>query len=95
MLINKQELFDLIDKYVTWSLRVRDLGKIFNCDYIYECDFVDYSAQLFQSYISLLFDEDGVDELYSYTLNKIDNNTYSYDKSFDELWEFLKNHCNL
>lgn len=94
MLINKKELLDLIDKYVIWSLQIRDLGKIFDYEYIYECNFVDYPAQIFQSYISLLFDEDGVDELYSYILNQIDNNIYSYDKSFDELWKFIKNHCN-
>jgi hypothetical protein len=62
-MITKEEFIGLILKQQEWSNRVDEVSEALNVPTLFESDWVEYAAILFDKTIDLLFNEDGVDDI--------------------------------
>ena len=61
-MITKEEFIKLVSDQEKWDNRLDEVGKILNCSPL-EMDWVEYGARLFDTTLSILFEEEGVDDI--------------------------------
>lgn len=61
-MITKEEFIKLVSGQEKWDNRLDEVGKILNCSPL-EMDWVEYGANLFETTINILFEEEGVDDI--------------------------------
>ena len=99
-MITKEEFIDLILKQQEWSNRVDEVSEALNVPTLFESDWVDYAAVLFDKTLALLFNEDGIDDIYWWMYEKSENPELKmWDESgkeiptdtVEDLWNLVKN----
>ncbi len=98
-MITKEEFIDLILKQQEWSNRVDEVSEALNVPTLFESDWVEYAAILFDKTIDLLFNEDGVDDIDWWIYEKagnpelkmwdVDDNEIPTE-TIDDLWNIVK-----
>lgn len=101
-MITKEEFIDLISKQQKWSNRVDEVSEALNVSTLFESDWVEYAASLFDKTIDFLFNEEGVDDISWWLYEKSSNpelKMFDTDGSeiptetIDDLWEIVKDNC--
>ena len=99
-MITKEKFIDLILKQQEWSNRVDEVSEALNVPTLFESDWVDYAAVLFDKTLALLFNEDGIDDIYWWMYEKSENPELKmWDESgkeiptdtVEDLWNLVKN----
>ena len=72
-MITKEEFIDLILKQQEWSNRIDKISEALNIPTLFESDWVEYASVLFEKTLDLLFNEDGVDDIYWWMYEKSGN----------------------
>lgn len=72
-MITKEEFIDLILKQHEWSNRIDKISEALNIPTLFESDWVEYASVLFEKTLDLLFNEDGVDDIYWWMYEKSGN----------------------
>ena len=98
-MITKEEFIDFILKQQEWANRIDEVSGVLNVSSLFECDWIDYTSNLFDKTISLLFNEYGVDDINWWLYEKsgnpelkmwdADENEIPTD-TIDDLWEIVK-----
>ena len=98
-MITKDEFIDLILKQQEWSNRVDEVSEALNVPTLFESDWVEYAARLFDKTINFLFTEEGADDINWWLYEKsgnpelkmwdADENEIPTD-TIDDLWEIVK-----
>ena len=98
-MITKEEFTDLILKQQKWSDRVDEVSEALNVPTLFESDWVEYAASLFDKTINFLFTEEGIDDISWWLYEKsgnpelkmwdADENEIPTD-TIDDLWEIVK-----
>ena len=98
-MITKEEFIDLILKQQKWSNRVDEVSEALNVPTLFESDWVEYASILFDKTLVLLFNEDGVDDIYWWMYEKSENPELKmWDESgkeiptdtVEDLWNLVK-----
>ena len=63
-MITKEEFIDLILKQQEWYNRIDEVSEALSVPTLLESDWVEYASVLFDKTLDLLFNEDGVDDIY-------------------------------
>ena len=99
-MITKEEFIDLILKQQEWSNRVDEVSEALNVPTLFESDWVEYASALFDKTLTLLFNEDGIDDIYWWMYEKSENPELKmWDESgkeiptdtVEDLWNLVKN----
>ena len=99
-MITKEKFIDLILKQQEWSNRVDKVSEVLNVPTLFESDWVEYASVLFDKTLALLFNEDGIDDIYWWMYEKSENPELKmWDESVKEiptdtvedLWNLVKN----
>lgn len=61
-MITKEEFIKLIEDKKKWEHRIDEVSEVLRCNPL-EMDWVEYGAILFDNVLSLLFEEDGADNI--------------------------------
>ena len=97
-MITKEEFIKLVSGQEKWDNRLDEVGKILNCSPL-EMDWVEYGANLFETTINILFEEEAVDNINWWLYEKDGRPDYKmWDKdgneipteTLDDLWEIVK-----
>ena len=72
-MITKEEFIDLILKQQEWSNRIDEVSEALNVPTLFESDWVEYASFLFDKTLTLLFNEDGIDDIYWWMYEKSGN----------------------
>ena len=72
-MITKEEFIDLILKQQEWSNRIDEVSEALNVPTLFESDWVEYASVLFDKTLTLLFNEDGIDDIYWWMYEKSEN----------------------
>lgn len=98
-MITKEEFIDLILKQQKWSNRVDEVSEALNVPTLFESDWVEYAAILFDKTLDLLFNEDGVDDIYWWMYEKSGNPEFKMldengkeipTDTVEDLWNLVK-----
>lgn len=98
-MITKEEFIDLILKQQEWSNRIDEVSEALNVPTLFESDWIEYTATLFDKTINFLFNEDGVDDIYWWMYEKSGNSELKmWDASgkeiptdtVEDLWNLVK-----
>ena len=98
-MITKEEFIDLILKQQKWSNRVDEVSEALNVPTLFESDWVEYAAILFDKTLYLLFNEDVVDDIYWWMYEKSGNPEFKmWDENgkeiptdtVEDLWNLVK-----
>lgn len=99
-MITKEKFIDLILKQQEWSNRVDEVSEVLNVPTLFESDWVEYASILFDKTLALLFNEDGIDDIYWWMYEKSENPELKmWDESgkeiptdtVEDLWNLVKN----
>ncbi len=99
-MITKEKFIDLILKQQEWSNRVDEVSEVLNVPTLFESDWVEYASVLFDKTLALLFNEDGIDDIYWWMYEKSENlELKMWDESgkeiptdtVEDLWNLVKN----
>ena len=99
-MITKEKFIDLIFKQQEWSNRVDKVSEVLNVPTLFESDWVEYASVLFDKTLALLFNEDGIDDIYWWMYEKSENPELKmWDESgkeiptdtVEDLWNLVKN----
>ena len=99
-MITKEKFIDLISKQQEWSNRVDEVSEVLNVPTLFESDWVEYASVLFDKTLALLFNEDGIDDIYWWMYEKSENPELKmWDESgkeiptdtVEDLWNLVKN----
>ena len=99
-MITKEEFIDLILKQQKWCNRSDEVSEALNVATLFECDWVEYASVLFDKTLTLLFNEDGIDDIYWWMYEKSENPELKmWDESgkeiptdtVEDLWNLVKN----
>lgn len=99
-MITKEKFIDLISKQQEWSNRVDEVSEALNVPTLFESDWVEYASVLFDKTLALLFNEDGIDDIYWWMYEKSENPELKmWDESgkeiptdtVEDLWNLVKN----
>ena len=99
-MISKEKFIDLILKQQEWSNRVDKVSEVLNVPTLFESDWVEYASVLFDKTLALLFNEDGIDDIYWWMYEKSENPELKmWDESgkeiptdtVEDLWNLVKN----
>ena len=99
-MITKEEFIDLILKQQEWSNRVDEVSEALNIPTLFESDWVENASVLFDKTLALLFNEDGIDDIYWWMYEKSENPELKmWDESgkeiptdtVEDLWNLVKN----
>lgn len=98
-MITKEKFIDLILKQQEWSNRVDEVSEVLNVPTLFESDWVEYASVLFDKTLALLFNEDGIDDIYWWMYEKSENPELKmWDESgkeiptdtIEDLWNLVK-----
>lgn len=98
-MITKEEFIDLILKQQKWSDRVDKVSEALNVPTLFESDWVEYASILFDKTLKLLFNGDGIDDIYWWMYEKSGNPELKmWDESgkeiptdtVEDLWNLVK-----
>ena len=98
-MITKEKFIDLILKQQEWSNRVDKVSEVLNVPTLFESDWVEYASVLFDKTLALLFNEDGIDDIYWWMYEKSENPELKmWDESgkeiptdtVEDLWNLVK-----
>lgn len=98
-MISKEEFNKLIEDHIHWSNRIDEVSKVLNFTSLFECDWIDYAAQLFENTINMLFTNDGIDTINWWIYDKRGRSDFKmWDKddneipteTIDDLWNIIK-----
>lgn len=98
-MITKEEFIDLILKQQKWSDRVDKVSEALNVPTLFESDWVEYASILFDKTLKLLFNGDGIDDIYWWMYEKSGNPEFKmWDESgkeiptdtVEDLWNLVK-----
>lgn len=101
-MITKEKFIDLISEHQKWANRIDEVSEVLDVPSLFECDWVDYTAMLFDKTLNFLFKEEGVDHINWWLYEK---NGLSSMKMWDEtgeeiptetlgdLWEIVKEYA--
>ena len=98
-MITKEKFIDLILKQQEWSNRVDEVSEVLNVPTLFESDWVEYASVLFDKTLALLFNEDGIDDIYWWMYEKSENPELKmWDESgkeiptdtVEDLWNLVK-----
>lgn len=99
-MITKEKFIDFILKQQEWSNRVDEVSEVLNVPTLFESDWVEYASVLFDKTLALLFNEDGIDDIYWWMYEKSENPELKmWDESgkeiptdtVEDLWNLVKN----
>lgn len=99
-MITKEEFIDLILKQQEWSNRVDEVSEVLNVPTLFESDWVEYASVLFDKTLALLFNEDGIDDIYWWMYEKSENPELKMwnesgkeipTDTVEDLWNLVKN----
>lgn len=99
-MITKEKFIDLISKQQEWYNRVDEVSEALNVPTLFESDWVEYASVLFDKTLALLFNEDGIDDIYWWMYEKSGNPELKmWDESgkeiptdtVEDLWNLVKN----
>lgn len=99
-MITKEKFIDLILKQQEWSNRVDEVSEVLNVPTLFESDWVEYASVLFDKTLALLFNENGIDDIYWWMYEKSENPELKmWDESgkeiptdtVEDLWNLVKN----
>lgn len=99
-MITKEKFINLILKQQEWSNRVDEVSEVLNVPTLFESDWVEYASVLFDKTLALLFNEDGIDDIYWWMYEKSENPELKmWDESgkeiptdtVEDLWNLVKN----
>lgn len=100
-MITKEEFIDLISNYKKWDDRLDEVCKVLNCNPL-EMDWVEYGAKLFDTTLSILFEEEGVDDINWWLFEKpaLPLGSGMWDEegneipteTVEDLWNIVKNY---
>lgn len=100
-MITKEEFKDLIQKQQSWDKRIDQVSEVLGNICLLDFDWVEYAAMLFEKTLSLLFTEEGVDDIDWWIYEKDgrqemkmwdkDNNEIPTE-TLDDLWEIVKDY---
>ena len=99
-MITKEKFIDLISKQQEWSNRVDEVSEVLNVPTLFESDWVEYASVLFDKTLALLFNENGIDDIYWWMYEKSENPELKmWDESgkeiptdtVEDLWNLVKN----
>lgn len=100
-MITKEEFINLIENYQKWDSRLEEVSKVLNIPSLFDIDWVDYGATLFETTIDLLFESDGADDISWWLWSKCNNPDLKMWDSNDneiptdtveDLWEIVKDY---
>ena len=98
-MITKEKFIDLILKQQEWSNRVDKVSEVLNVPTLFESDWVEYAAILFDKTLDFLFNEDGVDDIYWWMYEKSGNPEFKMwnengkeipTDTVEDLWNLVK-----
>lgn len=98
-MITKEEFISLISNHQKWSNKIDKVSNILDIPTLFECDWIDYAARLFDDTLSFLFTEAGVDDINWWLYEKRGRSDMKmWDKegneipteTVDDLWEIVK-----
>ena len=98
-MITKEEFIDLILKQQEWSNRIDEVSEALNVPTLFESDWVEYASVLFDKTLTLLFNENGIDDIYWWMYEKSENPELKmWDESgkeiptdtVEDLWNLVK-----
>ena len=99
-MITKEEFIDLILKQQEWYNRIDEVSEALNVPTLFESDWVEYASVLFDKTLTLLFNENGIDDIYWWMYEKSENPELKmWDESgkeiptdtVEDLWNLVKN----
>ena len=99
-MITKEEFIDLILKQQEWYNRIDEVAEALSVPTLFESDWVEYASVLFDKTLDLLFNEDGIDDIYWWMYEKSENpERKMWDESgkeiptdtVEDLWNLVKN----
>ena len=99
-MITKEKFIDLILKQQEWSNRVDEVSEVLNVPTLFESDWVEYASVLFDKTLALLFNEDGIDDIYWWMYEKSENPELKMwnesgkeipTDTVEDLWNLVKN----
>ncbi len=100
-MITKEEFVKIISEQKKWDERLDEVGKVLNC-FPLEMDWVEYGAKLFDNTISILFEEEGVDDINWWLFEKphLLEGSGMWDEdgkeipteTIDDLWNIVKDY---
>lgn len=102
-MITKHEFIALINNYRKWSDQVDKVSEALGISTLFESNLVDYTSQLFDKIINILFDENGTEKIYWWIYEKAGcPDLKMWDKegneipseTIDNLWEIIKDSQN-
>ena len=80
----------MIIEHIDWLNRVKKISEVLDSN-IYECDWVQYTNDLFLNIISTLFTEEGFNAVEEWMFEESD--TIDYESKLDNLWDNIKQYC--
>ena len=98
-MITKEEFIDLILKQQEWYNRIDEVSEALSVPTLFESDWVEYAAILFDKTLDFLFNEDGVDDIYWWMYEKSGNPEFKmWDENekeiptdtVEDLWNLVK-----
>ena len=72
-MITKDEFITLINDYQKWSEQVDKASEVLGISTLFESNLIDYTSRLFDKTINILFDENGIDDIYWWLYEKSGN----------------------
>lgn len=72
-MITKNEFITLIHDYQNWSDQINKVSKVLGISTLFESNLIDYTVKLFNKTINILFDENGIDNIYWWVYEKSEN----------------------
>ena len=99
-MITKEEFIDLILKQQEWSNRIDEVSEALNVPTLFESDWVEYASVLFDKTLTLLFNENGIDDIYWWMYEKSENPELKMwnesgkeipTDTVEDLWNLVKN----
>lgn len=90
MRIDKTYFKSLIIDHIDWLNRVKKISEVLDSN-IYECDWIQYTKDLFLNLISTLFTEKGYNAVEKWMFEESD--TIDYESKLDNLWDNIKQYC--
>lgn len=101
-MITKGKFIDLISEHQKWSSRIDEVSKVLDAPNLFECDWVDYTAMLFDNTLNFLFKEEGVDTINWWLYEKDGRSDMKIwdetgkeipTETLDDLWEIVKEYA--
>ena len=90
MRIDKAYFKSLMIDHINWLNIIKKISEVLDSN-IHECDWIQYTKDLFLNLISTLFTEEGYNAVEEWMFEESD--TIDYESKLDNLWDNIKQYC--